>query len=86
MKPDNKSLPVILSWLKNTLETYDINLGHYEASFDYSKQIATWHCMGCDAECYSHWPEWKLTFVHKPECMYMKLQELFDSYTDNGRP
>ena len=84
----DNDLTQILAWLGMTVDTYDIRLGEYEASFDYGQQIQTWHCLGCNAEHYSKWPDWKINFIHKPECMYMKLRALVDKALnhDNLRP
>jgi hypothetical protein len=74
----NEEINQVFAWLGMTLDTYDIRLGEFEAAFNERDQIQTYHCLGCNAEHFSKWPDWKLNFVHKPECMYMKLQSLMD--------
>jgi hypothetical protein len=70
-----RSLTALLAWLGMTLYTYDIQLGEFESSFDETKQIQTWHCMGCPAEHFAKWSDnWKLNFVHTPECRYVLLR------------
>jgi hypothetical protein len=72
----------VLAWLGMVIDVCAIKLGEFPASFDEKSQVETFHCLGCNAEHKSKWPEWKLNFVHSPDCMYLKLIALIEAAQD----
>lgn len=63
------------------IEGLDKVLGIYSASTDSDKQVTTWHCNGCDGEGSERWPEWKVSFDHKPGCKYLFIKSFMKTPT-----
>lgn len=58
-----------LAFVFEVADLHGYKFGEYHASS--SAETVHYSCMGCDAEYVSHWPEWKVEFIHKPNCRYV---------------